>query len=67
MTWTGTGRAGAEVLLGLGWDCHVWDDFRLLVYVDLYALIAVILGEPRRCQQDYCVRSCFLLERVKVQ
>lgn len=67
MTWTGTGRAGAEVLLGLGWDCRVWDDFRLLVYVDLYALITVILGEPRRCQQDYSVHSRFLLERVKVQ
>lgn len=61
------GRAGAEVLLGLGWDCRVWDDFRLLVYVDLYALITVILGEPRRCQQDYSVHSRFLLERVKVQ
>lgn len=43
----------------LGWDCHVWEDFSLFHYVDRYTLIAVILCEPRRCQQDYSARSHF--------
>lgn len=61
MTWTGTGRAWAEVLPGLGWDCRVWGDFGLLCYIYRYTLITVILCEPRRCQQAYSACSHFFI------